>query len=55
MKGNCMAKNVTVTEYMCTHCGRKERRAIGLGRPDPGTCPRRTNNQPHRWVVNRKL
>ena len=42
-------------EFMCTYCGHKSLRGVNAGRPMPGKCPRRTGNQPHRWVINRKL
>lgn len=45
-------KNV---EYMCTYCGHRQVKRVGFGRPMPGKCPRRTGNQPHRWVINRKF
>lgn len=41
-------------EYMCTHCGQKVVRTEISGRPMPGKCPKRTGNQPHRWVISRK-
>lgn len=46
---------VAYYEWMCTHCGAKKIRSEIQGRPDPGKCPRRTSNQPHRWVKNRKI
>jgi hypothetical protein len=42
-------------EYQCRYCGRKERKAVGFGRPNPGTCPRKTGDKPHSWVINKKL
>ncbi len=42
-------------EYMCNYCGQKTLRGPKAGKPQPGKCSKRTNNQPHRWVVNRKL
>lgn len=42
-------------EYMCSYCGRKEIRGVNAGRPKPGKCPRKTNNQPHSWRINRKF
>ena len=42
------SKNV---EYMCIYCGTK---MAHMGRKMPGKCPRRTGDQPHRWVGNRK-
>lgn len=47
--------NSPMTEFMCTYCGRKERRTVNEGRPMPGNCPRRRNSMPHRWVINRKM
>lgn len=49
----------TRIEYMCTYCGKKISRSGNLGRPDPGSCPRKPKNpsgksRPHTWVVNRK-
>lgn len=41
-------------EYKCTFCGRNETRQKEQGRPSPGTCPRKTGNKPHSWVINRK-
>ncbi len=49
-----MYKDSKMTEYMCTHCGAKISHHSDCGRPSPGRCPRRSNGQPHRWVVNRK-
>lgn len=48
------------TEYMCTYCGAKIWRSKNLGRPSPGSCPRRPKDsngilKPHRWVINRKI
>ena len=42
-------------EYMCSHCGQKVMRTATSGRPNPGTCPRRTGDRPHVWVVNRRI
>lgn len=47
-------------EYICTWCGRKERRLRPLGRPAPGSCPRKPKTRdgktkPHTWVVNKKF
>ncbi len=42
-------------EYMCTHCGTRRIRNENDGRPSPDRCPRRSGDQPHRWVINRKL
>lgn len=50
-----MEEKLICIEYMCVYCGRKTRRGLTLGRPDPGKCPRRKNNMPHRWVINRKI
>lgn len=47
-------KKINWVEYMCTYCGTKTSRPVTRGRPAPGKCPRRKNNQPHRWVINRK-
>lgn len=41
-------------EYMCTYCGKKEKKSENAGRPMPGKCPRK-NGGPHSWVINRKL
>lgn len=48
-------KQRTKIEYMCTYCGKKEAKWKDHGRPLPGTCPRRSGDQPHRWVKNRIL
>ena len=45
---------VKFVEYMCSQCGRRETRGKMMGRPNPGTCPRKTGNRPHSWVINRK-
>ncbi|WP_172794607.1 hypothetical protein [Acetivibrio ethanolgignens] len=50
-----MQKKTITIEYMCTYCGRRSCKKEGAGRPLPGKCPRRSGDQPHRWVVNRKL
>lgn len=41
-------------EYMCRHCGARQTKGAMDGKPEPGTCPRRTNGMPHMWVVQRK-
>lgn len=41
-------------EYMCSHCGAKVVRPTTSGKPMPSKCPKRTNNQPHVWTINRK-
>ncbi len=48
------SQNKTI-EYMCSQCGKKATRPKMMGRPDPGTCPRKTGNKPHSWVKNREL
>jgi len=48
-------KRVRSIEYMCSYCGSKQTRGVNSGRPMPGTCRRRQNNQPHRWIINRKI
>lgn len=45
-------------EYICTYCGRKEKRAKSSDRPQPGNCPRKPKTkegkmQPHSWRINR--
>lgn len=50
-----IVKKIARIEWMCTHCGKKVTRSGSLGRPDPGTCPRRPNKGPHSWVKNRKI
>lgn len=46
----------TVNEWMCTNCGKKERRSMNLGRPTPGICPKALRQGgPHRWIKNRSL
>lgn len=42
-------------EYICTYCGKKERKTPFQGRPMPGKCSRRDGDYPHRWVVNKKI
>ena len=42
-------------EYMCSYCGKKQIKTKISGRPMPGKCPRKSNDRPHSWVVNRKL
>lgn len=49
-----MVEKISI-EYMCTFCGKKVRKHKNLGRPEPGYCPRRVGNQPHRWVKNREV
>ena len=46
---------MTRTEWICTHCGKKEIRTDTQGRPSPGTCPRKDNSKPHTWTKNRTL
>lgn len=51
-----MTRKDTVNEWICTNCGKKERKGIIQGRPIPGTCPRALkSNGPHRWVKNRSM
>ena len=56
-----MNKQPVRIEYMCTWCGTKTGpRSATLGRPAPGTCPRRGKTssgqtKPHVWVINRKI
>ena len=51
-----MERKPTHVEYICTRCGMKTMRPIGMGRPLPGTCRRAVRpNAPHRWVSNRKV
>lgn len=46
----------TVNEWICTNCGKHERKSISQGRPFPGTCPKALRKGgPHRWVKNRGL
>lgn len=42
-----MATKPNYTEWMCTQCGRKERRGINSGRPMPGTCSKKMVNLIH--------
>lgn len=42
-------------EFMCTYCGTKIWRHSNMGKPYPGKCPRRNGDQPHRWVVNKRI
>ncbi len=49
-----MAEYKTI-EYMCRYCGTKKVSSVRNGRPQPGRCPRKKGDQPHTWVVNRKL
>lgn len=46
---------VKKTEYMCSWCGKKVVRTQNQGRPEPGKCPRKEDNKPHTWTVNRKF
>ena len=48
-------REVKAVEYMCNYCGQKRLRGVNGGRPDPGKCPRRQGDQPHRWVQNKKI
>lgn len=46
----------TVIEWICTNCGKKERRSMKIGRPIPGTCPRALiKGRPHRWIKNKSM
>lgn len=45
-------------EYMCSWCGKRV--ASAIGRPSPGTCPRKGKTKdgrtkPHTWVVTRTI
>lgn len=47
-------------EYMCSWCGRREIRFVIMGRPSPGSCPRKNKTRdgkmrPHTWVVSRRF
>lgn len=42
-------------EYICTYCGRTVAKAVVLGRPLPGKCPRKEGNRPHTWRINREI
>ena len=47
-------------EWMCTQCGKKERRLERLGRPMPGVCKGKNplangKMRPHTWVKNREM
>lgn len=42
-------------EWMCTTCGRKEIKIGNVGRPKPGSCPKKKNQSHHTWVKNRTL
>ncbi len=55
--GETMATNSApkTVEFMCSHCGKKTRRPISQGRPQPGKCPRKQGDKPHTWVVNKKF
>ena len=48
------AKRLASIEYKCTYCGKTITKGGTAGRPDPGTCSRKTGNKPHSWVINRK-
>ena len=46
---------IKMVEYMCSHCGKKEVKQVGTGKPLPGRCPRKEGDKPHTWTVNRKF
>lgn len=42
-------------EYMCSYCGRKERKTVNSVKPQPGTCTKKGKTRdgrtrPHTWV-----
>jgi len=49
-----MVKKISM-QYICTYCGKKVLRHKEMGRPDPGKCPRRKGDMPHRWVKNKEM
>lgn len=56
---NTMKRKVVSVTYMCAWCGQITTRGMNLGRPEPGTCPRRPKmsngmGMPHRWVIKRQ-
>jgi len=53
-KGMANTSKPTMTEYMCSYCGRKVIRSNTSGRPQPGKCPRKTGDKPHSWRINKK-
>ena len=55
---NSNSNQLVVIEYMCTWCGRTEKKNVKMGRPMPGKCPKRSipgKDRPHVWVVNRRF
>lgn len=54
-KESIMADIKRNVEYMCSYCGKKQVKLINMGRPMPGTCPRRNGSMPHRWITNKKF
>jgi len=53
-----MNRQPSITEYMCSWCGKRVQRTRGEGRPMPGECPRRGQGangkmKPHVWTVNK--
>ena len=44
----------TRVEFMCSYCGTTKSKGINEGRPLPGKCPRKVNQGPHSWRINRK-
>jgi len=53
-----MNNEPSITEYMCSWCGKRVQRTRGEGRPLPGECPRRPKNRdgqlkPHTWIINK--
>lgn len=52
-----MAKSI---EYICTVCGMKQVKGATMGKPQPGSCPRKPKysngkTRPHSWVKNRTI
>ena len=54
-----MAEKKNWVVYQCSWCGTTQTRPINMGRPSPGSCPRKPKmsnglSKPHTWVVSKK-
>lgn len=54
-EGTEIMAEIKFIEYKCSYCGKLETRGKNSGRPYPGTCPRKTGDKPHSWIINKKI
>lgn len=50
-----MPRKATMTEWVCTACGRHSMVSKTVGRPILGMCPKALiQGRPHRWIKNHR-